>query len=260
MPMGSSSMNRPVRNRMALWKMTLPRVSTRLLVTMYRNNSSAAIVTPRVSTLAVSAASAARMGVRNVAAPQTRPIPPRTRIIFPSVPSGRCQKDFKPCITGDSGALLPIMVSLLQKGFEFPALLFDFRLAPLVGRLERGPGLLQPRARSVGLRLHRPDLLLHVGDLFLFLLDGGVQIGNLAALAVDFVFGDFIGLPTEGGGCRFQGGRQVVKALHNRGFGEPRLGLRRGHGRLVTHALVGNDIRQRGRVGLDLRQIGHRVK
>src|SRR5882762_8304465 len=155
--------------------MTLPRVSTRLLVTMYRNNSSAAIVTPRVSALAVSAARAVRIGVRKVAAPQTRPIPPRTRRIFPRVPSGRCQKDFRPCITGDSGELLPMVVSLLQKGFEFLALLVDFRLAPLIGRLESGPGLLQPRARCVGLSLHRPGLLLHVGDLFLFFRDGGVQ-------------------------------------------------------------------------------------
>ena len=95
--MGSSSMNRPVRNRMMPWKMSFPRVKTRLSVTMKISSRMAAI---RIARCNVSVAAAIKNG-RICTNPYATAMPPRTSTTFPTVPSGRCQKFFKPCITGE---------------------------------------------------------------------------------------------------------------------------------------------------------------
>jgi len=100
--MGSSSINSPVRKRMTLWKMSFPSVKTRLSVTMKISSRIAPI---RIARCNVSVA--ARDQERKNPHESIRPaaMPPRTSTTSRRFPSGRCQKFFKPCITGEPGVV-----------------------------------------------------------------------------------------------------------------------------------------------------------
>src|SRR5229473_731894 len=172
MPIGSNSMNSPVRYRMMLWNMSFASVRTRLSVTMKRNTKIAPIKRARCK---VSVAAAIKNG-RICTNPYAAAMPPRTSTTFPTVPSGRCQKFFKPCITGEPG--LVAMASPYRK------IIFS---------------LLQFRTRYFCLRLHRFYLLLQAGDFFLFLLNGLIDIADLGNFGIDFRARHLVGLLVECG-------------------------------------------------------------
>src|SRR5258708_4755025 len=192
MPMGSNSMNKPVRYRMMLWNMRLASVRTRLSVTMKRNTSIPPIKTARCK---VSVAAAIKNG-RICTNPYATAMPPRTSTTFPAVPSGRCQKFFKPCITGEPGVVAivspyPKIVSNSLAFWKFPA------PPPFQRRRKIALRLLQPRTRHFRLRLHGLHLLLQVGNFFLLLLNGLIQVTDLGDLGIDFRSRHFVGLFVE---------------------------------------------------------------
>src|SRR5712692_3607700 len=151
-------------------------------------------------------------------------------------------------------------VSLSQNRFKFLALLLNLGAPPFQRCREIVLGLLQLGPRYFRLRLHRLHLLLQFGNLFLFLLNGLVDIADLANLGIHFRSRHVVGLFVEGGRRGIQNIQQSIKALQNRVFRQAALRLRCSQGSLVPQCFIRDDGRKWGRKSFDFGQLRNRGK